>query len=110
MKAGNSFGCSDHETAEFRILKKESGAISRTIFLDFRRQEFHLSREPLKRITRNTALERRVVQQRWSIFKDQFLQCQEMYIPTSRKSSKSDRRISKNTQLNLDKKRKCTRG
>jgi len=42
VKAGGSFGCSDHEMVEFRILHGGSRAISRIKILDFRRANFGL--------------------------------------------------------------------
>ncbi|PKU38936.1 hypothetical protein llap_10761 [Limosa lapponica baueri] len=47
VKAGGSFGCSDHKMVEFRILSKRSRAKSRITNLDFRRADFGLFKDLL---------------------------------------------------------------
>lgn len=42
VKVEDSLGCSDHETAELKILDRRSQAESRTATLDFRRADFDL--------------------------------------------------------------------
>lgn len=78
-----SLGCSDHETVEFRILHEGNKAVSRTTTLNFRRANFGLLKDLLGGIPRVKALEEKGVEESWLIFKHQFLQTQDLYIPMS---------------------------
>ncbi|KFU99993.1 hypothetical protein N340_08025, partial [Tauraco erythrolophus] len=60
--------------------------------LDFRRADFGFFRDLLARIQWDEALEGRVAQESWLIFKDHLLQAQERCIPTKRKSGRNTRR------------------
>lgn len=88
-KLGPSFGCSDRETMEFRILKEGNEAKSS---MDFRRADFGIFRHLFGRSPRETVLERGGVQKNCLIFKHCLLQTQEWAIPTSQESSKGSRR------------------
>jgi len=92
VKAGGSFGCSDHEMVEFRILCGESRAISRITALDFRRANFGYFKDLAGGISWVRALEGRGIQKNWSLFKRHFLHAQDRCIPMSKKSSKEGRR------------------
>ncbi|KFU99773.1 hypothetical protein N340_10986, partial [Tauraco erythrolophus] len=60
--------------------------------LDFRRVDFGLFRDLLGRVQWDKALEGRVAQESWIIFKDHLLQAQERCIPTKRKSGRNTRK------------------
>lgn len=45
VKTGDSLGCNDHETAEFRILHGRSREIIRITNVDFKRAKFGLLKE-----------------------------------------------------------------
>ncbi|KAK4814166.1 hypothetical protein QYF61_009984 [Mycteria americana] len=92
MKLKGSFGCSDHEMVEFKILKVPRGVHSKLTTLDFRRADFGLFRDLLGRVPWDKALEGRGAQESWLIFKDHLFQVQERCIPTKRKSRKNARR------------------
>jgi len=92
VKAGGSFGSSDHEIENFRILRGGSRAISRIKTLDFSRANFGIFKELPGRIPRVRALEGRAVQEFWSLFNHHFLHAQDLCIPLSKNSSKGGRR------------------
>ena len=77
VRVGGRLGCSDHEMAEFRILRGGSRAISRIKTLDLRRANFDLFKELLGAIPWARALEGRGVQECWLLFKHPFLHAQE---------------------------------
>jgi len=109
VKVGGSLGCSDHGMVELRMLHGGSRAISRITALDFRRAHFGLFKELLGGIPWVRALERRGIQESWSLFNDHFLHAQDRCIPVSKKSSKGGRRpawISKELLVKLRWKRK----
>jgi len=56
VKIRGSFGCSDHEMVEFRILRGGSRAKRRTTTPNFRRPGPNLLRHPLGRIPWDKAL------------------------------------------------------
>ncbi|XP_062489131.1 uncharacterized protein LOC134171174 [Pezoporus occidentalis] len=87
-----SLACSDHEMVEFEILRTVRRACSELTALDFKRAEFGLFRNLLRKVPWDTALEGRGAQDSWSIFKDHLLQAQECCIPTRRKCSRRARR------------------
>ncbi|KAK4830740.1 hypothetical protein QYF61_013190 [Mycteria americana] len=87
-----SLGCSDHETAEFKIVRAPRRVHSKLTSLDFRKADFGLFRDLLGRVQWDKALEGRGAQENWLIFKDHRLQAQEQCIPTKRKSGKKARR------------------
>jgi len=88
VKVGGSFGCGDHEKAEFRILRGGSRAISRIKTLDLRKVNFGLFQELLGGILWIRALAGRGVQESWSLFKRHFLHAPEWCNPLSKKSRK----------------------
>jgi len=92
VKVGGSFGTSDHEMVEFRILCGGNRARSRITILDFRRTNFVLFKELLGRIPWVRALEGRGVQESWLLSKYHFLHAQDWCICLSKKSSKGGRR------------------
>ena len=91
VKVRGSFGCSDHEMIEFRILKEGNKAKSSITASGFRRADFGIFRDLFGRSPQETILERGV-QKSCLIFKDHLLQTQEWSIPTSQESSKGNRR------------------
>jgi len=74
--SGNNLGCSDHEMKQARILRGENRSKSRTTALDFRK-DLGLVRDMLRRMSWNTAMERRGTPESFLIFKDNLLQAQE---------------------------------
>lgn len=94
VEVGAILGFCDHEMLEFRILNGGSRAISKIANLNFRRINFGLFQDLLGKMPWARALERRGVQESWSVFKHHFLQAQYQCIPMSDKSSKGGRRPS----------------
>jgi len=92
VKVKGSLGCSDHEMAEFKILRAVRRVRSKLTTLDFRRTDFGLLRDLLGRIPWHKALEGRGAQESWSVFKDHLLRSQERCILTKRKSGRNARR------------------
>lgn len=88
VKVRDSFGSSDHELIEFRILRGGNRAKSSIPTLDFKRANFGLSKDLLKRIPWGMVLEWRGVQETWLIFKDHLFQSPEQ----CRKSRKYSQR------------------
>lgn len=72
MKPEGSFGCSNHDVVECRLLGGTNKVKNKTM-----RQYFGLFRNLLGRIAWDTVLERRRVQKSWLISKDLLLQAQE---------------------------------
>jgi len=93
VKVGGTLSSIDHEMVEFRILHGGSRAISRIKTLDLRRANFGLFRELLGGIPWARALERRGVEECYSLFKLHFLHAQEQCLPLSKKSSKGGRSL-----------------
>ncbi|GAB0190056.1 hypothetical protein GRJ2_001470900 [Grus japonensis] len=93
VKLKSSLGCSDHDMVEFKILRAVRRAHSKLTTLDFRRADFGLFRDLLGRLPWDKALEERVAQETWFIFKDHLLQVQERCIPAKRKSGKNARKL-----------------
>ncbi|KAM9591189.1 uncharacterized protein ACIBXB_006085 isoform 1-T2 [Morphnus guianensis] len=92
VKLKASLGCSDHEMAEFKILRAARRAHSKLTTLDFRRADFGFFRYLLGRVPWDKALQGRGAQESWLIFKGNLLQAQERCIPTKKKSGKTTRR------------------
>ncbi|GAB0186773.1 hypothetical protein GRJ2_001142600 [Grus japonensis] len=65
VKLKGSFGCSDHETVESKILRAARRAHSKLTTLDFRRADFGLFRDLLGRLPWDKALEGRGAQESW---------------------------------------------
>ncbi|GAB0209929.1 mitochondrial enolase superfamily member 1 [Grus japonensis] len=113
VKLKGSFGCSDHEMVEFKILRAARRVHSKLTTLDFRRADFGLFRDLLGRIPWDKALEGRGAQDSWLIFKGHLLQAQERCIPTKRKSGKNTKRppwMNKELLDKLKHKREAYRG
>jgi len=91
VKLKANLGCSDHETAEFKILRAVRRAHSKLTTLDFRRADFCLLRGLLSRMSWDKALEGRGAHESSLIFKDHLLQAQEQCIPIKKKSGKNVR-------------------
>jgi len=92
VKVKGSLGCSDHEMVELKILRAARRVHRKLATLDFRRADFGLLRELLGRIPQDEALEGRMAQESWLVFKDHLLQAQQRCIPTKRKSRRNTRR------------------
>ncbi|PKU42677.1 rna-directed dna polymerase from mobile element jockey-like [Limosa lapponica baueri] len=80
MKLKGSFGYSDHEMIDFKILRAARRTHSKLTTLDFRRAYFHLFRDLLGRVPWDKALEGRGAQESQLIFKDHLLQAQEVTV------------------------------
>jgi len=89
VKLKGSLGCSDHEMVEFKILRAGRWVCSKLTTLNFRRADFHLFRDLLRRVPWDKALEERGAQESWIIFKHHLLQAQERCIPTKKKPGKN---------------------
>ncbi|PKU36537.1 glycerol kinase [Limosa lapponica baueri] len=84
VKFKGSLSCSDHEMAEFKILRAARRVCSKLATLDFMRADFDLLRDLLGRVTWEKVLEGRGAQGSWLVFKDHLLQAQELCIPTKK--------------------------
>lgn len=97
MKVGGSLGCGDHEMLEIRILQGGSQVVRRTRTLNFQKANFGIFKDLLIRIPWVRALEEKGnidhLQERWSIFKQHFLQAQDQCIPICKKSSEGVRTL-----------------
>ncbi|PKU43988.1 glycerol kinase [Limosa lapponica baueri] len=87
-----SFGCSGHERVEFMILKAVRRVHNKLTNMNFRGAYCGLSKELLRRVPWDEALEGRGPQESWLIFKHHLLQAQEQCIPTKGESGKTIRR------------------
>ncbi|GAB0179874.1 hypothetical protein GRJ2_000452700 [Grus japonensis] len=103
VKLKGSLDCSDHEMVEFKILRAARRAHSKLTILDFRRADFGLFRDLLGRIPWDKALEGRVAQESWLLFKGHLLQAQERCTPAKRKSGKNALRLAWMNKELLDK-------
>jgi len=65
---------------------------SKLTTLDFRRADFGLFRDLIRRVPWDKALKGTGAHESWLIFKDHLLQAEERCIPTMRKSGKNARR------------------
>lgn len=86
-----SLGCSDQEMVAYEIRRATRRAHCTFTTLDFRRTDFGLFKDLLRRALWDVALERSGPQESWLEFKDHLLQAQEQPIPTARKPGKNAR-------------------
>lgn len=69
MKVEGCLGCSNYEMVELKILRTGGKAAIRTRTLNIQRGNFSLFKDLLSRISWVRALEKKEVQESWSIFK-----------------------------------------
>lgn len=87
-----SLVCCDHEMVKFQIISAVKRVCNKLTTLDFRRAHFGLFMDLLSRHPQDRALEDRVAQECWLIFKGYPLQAQEPCIPVRMKSGKNAKR------------------
>lgn len=75
-------GCSDQEMVAFKILRATGRVHCMFTTLNFRRTDFGLFKDLLRRALWDMALERSGPQESWLVFKDHLLQAQEQPIPS----------------------------
>lgn len=96
MKAEGSLGCRVAETmtsgVEFRIWRLGIKTKHRITSFDFRREDFGLFRDLLRRMPWETALEKKGVQKSWSVFKDHLCQAKKLSNPMCRRMAGGLRR------------------
>jgi len=85
VKIKGSYGCSDLEIVEFKILRAAWRAHSKLTIQYFRRADLGLFRDLLGRISWDKAMEGRGPQESCLIFKDHLLQAQKRWITAKRK-------------------------
>lgn len=68
-----SFGCSDHEMGEFKILRATWSVNSELAPTDFRQEDLHLFMDLLGRVPQDEAPEGKGIQERWLVVKDHLL-------------------------------------
>ena len=88
VKFKGSLGCSDHEMVEFKILRAARRAHKKLPTLGFRREDFGLFRDLLRRVPWTKPWR----EESWLILQDHLLQARERCILTKRKSGKKSRR------------------
>lgn len=92
VKFKGSLGCSYYEKEELQILWGKNTAKSKMTTLDFSSSDSALFRHLLEWIPQRITLEGRGIQESWLIFKDHFIQAQDLATPTNRKTCKDRRR------------------
>ena len=92
VKAGGSLGCSDHEMLEFKILSGRSKAKSKTVTLDFWRDNLDVFWGLCGGISWARVLEGKGACESQSTFRQHFFQPQDRCTAKSRKSGKGGRR------------------
>jgi len=92
VKIGGSLGCSDHALVELMLLREMgiTKSIART--LNFRKADFQLFNEIVRRTPWETVLRNRGTEQSWQLFKDVFHRAQELSIPKCKKSGREGKR------------------
>jgi len=81
IKIGGSLGCSDHVLVELTLLREMGITKSIVRTLNFRRANFQLFKEIVRRTPWETVLRSRGIEQSWQLFKDVFQRAQELSIP-----------------------------
>ena len=84
VKIGGSLGCSDHTLTEFVILRNAGLAKSGVRTLKFKRVNFRLFNELLKKISWEEVLRDKGVEQSRLLIEDAFLRAQELSIPRNK--------------------------
>lgn len=69
VKAGGYLGHSNHELIEYSILGKVVRGINRTASLDIHREDLSLLRRLVDRVTWESVLKGKGVQEGWTLFK-----------------------------------------
>jgi len=111
-KAGDSLVCSDHALMEFTVLRDVGKVRSIVRILNFRKDNFHLSKELVRRTPWETVLGDGTAEQSWQIFKDTFHRVQEHSVPRCKKSGKEGKRpawLSQDLLVKLKSKRELHR-
>jgi len=88
VKIGGSLGCSDHMLVELMLLREMGITKSIVRKLNFRRANFQLFKEIVRRTPWETVLRDRGTEQSSHVFKDVFHRAQELSIPKCKKSGK----------------------
>jgi len=112
VKIGGSLGCSDHALVELMLLKEMGITKSIVRTLNFRRANFQLFKEIVRRTPWETVLRDRGTEQSWQVFKDVFQTAQELSIPKCKKSGREGKRpawLRKEMLVKLRKKRELHR-
>ncbi|PKU46875.1 nedd4-binding protein 2-like 2 [Limosa lapponica baueri] len=92
VKLGGSLGCSDHALVEFAVLRDICRGKSKVRTLNFRKEKFQVFKELVNRTPWETALRDMGVEQSLQVFKDAFLNTQELSTPRRKKSEKEGKR------------------
>jgi len=92
VKVGGSLGCSDRALVEFTVLRDKGQAKSKVRTLNFKKANFHLFKELVRRTPLEAALRDRGAEQSWQIFKDAFHRAQELSVPRCKESGKGGQR------------------
>ncbi|PKU48865.1 hypothetical protein llap_836 [Limosa lapponica baueri] len=92
VKIEGSLGCSNRALVEFTVLKGTQQPRSVVRTLNFRKANFQLFKELVKRTPWKTVLRNKGAKQSWQIFRDAFHREQELLIPRCKKSSKKGKR------------------
>jgi len=92
VKVGDCLGQSDHETVEFSILGGVRRVTSKTTILNFQRAYFDLLRTLVARVTWESLLKGKGVQEAWTLFKIEILKAQGQAVPECHKTSCRGRR------------------
>jgi len=92
IKTGGSLGCSDHAMVEFTVLGDMGKTRSIVRNLNFRKANFQLFNELVRRTPWEMVLRDKGAEQSWQIFEDAFRRVQELSVPRCRKSGKKGKR------------------
>ena len=90
ITTNGSFGYSDHNIVEFKILPSMLKASSRTKILDFRRANFKMLRARLQGIPWEASMEGKGACECWELFKNSLLKAQEHLHPLQRERKKAE--------------------
>ena len=91
VKTGGNQGCSDHVLVELTLLREVGITKSIVRTLKFRRANFQLFKEIVRRTPWERVLQDRGTELRWQVFKDVFQRAQELSIPSVRSRAEKGR-------------------
>jgi len=112
VKIGGSLGCSDHALVELTLLREMGITKSTVRTVNFRRANFQLFKEIVRRTPWEMVLRDRGTEQSWQVFKGVFHRAQELLIPRCKKSGRTGKRpawLRQETLVKLRKKRELHR-
>jgi len=92
VKIGGSLGCSDHALVKLTLLREMGITKSIVRTLNFRKANFQLFKEVVRRTPWEMVLRDRGTEQSWQIFKDVFHRVQELSTPKCKKSGREGKR------------------